>query len=307
MNKLLILAFSIMLISCNSDNITPSGIGDFQLSNDDKFVYFSFYDGINSSIFRFNSNGSNLKYIVPAKKDTSFYNPSLSMDNEKILFIGWANQSNNSSIYLANLDGSSVKRMTEGNEIIWDAFISDYNNEIIYSKADAVTKYSPIATSGPHGFDLFTLNTINKKTKKISSLNAYQLGCLSEFNKDSLLVYSYTDKSGMFFFSKKKQQTLTRIEAKNESIELPNFYYQPLYSKKYDCFVFSNGYGLKIMDKHRIVKKIYDVTESKIHCFCLYNLVSRVLFTIEGDKDFYSINFDGTDLKRFKVNLPKRL
>jgi hypothetical protein len=273
---------------------------------DDKYIYFSYYDGRNASIFRVDSSGLNLNCIVSAKNDTSFYNPYLSNDNKKIVFIGYANRSNKSSIYVANIDGSSVQRLTDGNEMIREAFHSEYNNEIIYCKATEEKKYSPVGSSGAHGFDIFSLNLESMKTKKMSTLNAYQLGYITEFNKDSLLVYSYTNESGMFLFAKNNPDSLQRIEAKSESNELPNFYYQPLYSKTYQSYVFSNGYGLRVMDKSKTVRKTYDVPSPFIDCFCLYNTKARIFFTIEGDRCFYSINFDGTNLKKIEVQLPER-
>jgi len=305
MKKLLYLIFYLGLFGCNSDKV-PSGIGDMQLSNDDKYIYFSYYDGRNASIFRVDSSGLNLNCIVSSKNDTSFYNPCLSKDNKKILFIGYANHSNNSSIYIANIDGSSIQRLTNGNEMIWDAFISEYNNEIIYCKATEETKRSPVGSSGAHGFDIFSLNLDNMRIKKISNLNAYQLGNMTELSKDSLLVYSYTNESGMFLFAKNNPGSLQRIETKSKSTELPNFYYQPLYSKTYQSYVFSNGYGLRVMDKSKTVRKTYDVPSPFIDCFCLYNAKARIFFTIEGDRCFYSINFDGTNLKKIEVKLPKR-
>ena len=133
------------------------------------------------------------------------------------------------------------------------------------------------------------------------------MGYITEFNRDSLLVYSYTNETGMFLFAKNNPDSLQRIEAKSKSTESANFYYQPLYTKIYQSYVFSNGYGLRVMDKNKTVKKVYDVPSPFIDCFCLFNTKSRILFTIEGDRCFYSINFEGTDLNKIEVKLPERI
>jgi len=40
-----------------------------------------------------------------------------------------------------------------------------------------------------------------------------------------------------------------------------------------------------------------------------FNLLqnTHILFTVERESCFYSINFDGTDLRKIKVNLPASL
>ena len=293
-----------LLMSCNLNN-SSSGIGGFQLSKNDKFIYLNYFDGESSSIYRVDSSGLNLKLIVPSINNISFYDPEISKDGSKMVLLGGRAYSNKRAIYIANINGTLLHSLTDSEWIITDAFLSEYNNAIIYCKADTDAKFSPIVHSQPHGFDLFSYDLDDLKTTKLTNLNAYILSDVSEYNEDSLLVYLYLHEKGMFFLSK-SNKSLNRIIAKNESKEIPNLYYQPIYSKKYNCIVFSNGYGLYIMYKN-IVIKIYDIPGTNfINSFCLYNTKSNVLFTIEGDKNFYSINFDGSNLKKINIQFRKK-
>jgi len=303
-----IVLISFLFTSCNLNDSNKRMIGAFQLSKEDKFIYFNYFDGVSSSIYRVDTGWTNLKLLVPSMNGISFYNPRLSNDEKEMVLLGGQPYSNISAIFMADIDGSSLNRLTNGGEIITDAFFSGYNNEIIFCKADTVARYSPVGHSEPHGDDLYSLSLGNYKIKKLSNLNAYVLADVSELNRDGFLVYSYTGEGRMYYLSKSKPESLDKIYVKNDTKESPDFlYYHPLYSKKYNTFVFSGTFDLCTMDESCNAKSIFmDKDKKELNSYCLYNTQHRILFSLKGDNCLYSINFDGTDLKKTEMKLPKR-
>ncbi len=305
MKKIIIALICLIIFSCTNEKIS-TGVGDFVFSADDKYIYFNFFNGISSSIYRVDSSGNNVKILIPAINDISFYRLRFFNDNQNFVLIGGEPYSNKAGIFKSDLKTLSVKRLTGSESIITEAFPSRYSNSIIFCKSDTLAQNSPIAKASNRGSDIYSLNLDNNQIIRISKLDAYLLANVSELNKDLFVVHYFDKDHGMYIFTRNEPSKLLKICAKNESDETRNHYYDILFSEKYNCFVFSNGYGLSLMDGKRYVKTIYNLPDGKISSFCLFNTCPRVLFTVDGDKNFYSINFDGTDIKTIKINLPNR-
>lgn len=85
-----IFIINILLIGCGRSNrISESNkIGLFDISQDDRYLIFSYSKDNESSIYQIDTNGQNLKKIVSSTDKMLFYNPKYSKRDNKILFLG---------------------------------------------------------------------------------------------------------------------------------------------------------------------------------------------------------------------------
>lgn len=75
--KTLIL-LGIFSVGCGSGK--SERIGFFDVSKDDKLIVFSIYANNEISIYQVDTNGNNLKKIVPASVDSNYFNPKFNKD-----------------------------------------------------------------------------------------------------------------------------------------------------------------------------------------------------------------------------------
>lgn len=301
MNRLavVILCSILCIISCTSTDENKPGIGTPQLSKDDKMIYFQYHEGWNSSICRMGIKDSLFEKIVPCTNDFSFYKPRLSDDGEKIVFIGKNFETNTDKVFIANTNGSSIQDLFTSRDI-YEAFLSKNSNEIIYNMADTVANYSPIAHKSAHGYDIFSYDLENKMTNKLTNFNSYEINGVSDYKTDSLL-YNDKDIDGICAIAR-NNPSKPRVIIKNDDPDDMNYmYYFPEFVEKYNVIVFQNSYQLYQIKGNNQIKLIYQ-SDKMISSFCAFHTLPRILFTLDDEFCFYSINFDGTDLKRIEVN-----
>jgi WD40 repeat protein len=255
------------------------------------------------------TNGNNLKTLISATKEKSFFNPQYSPDGKQFLFIGYKKgSSTNGAIYIANSDGTGIKQLTAGNEIITTATFSKCGNTIIYIKANEYKKYSSLSQEQAHDMDIYTIRISDRKIKKITDLKAYGLYQVSEFDCENLLVYIAGGKeAGIFMLRNDSSKTVEQIIPRNDPREDPSLYSYPIYSPKFSILAFLAPYEIYTMNMQSLkAELLYDNKgHSNIGGLSFFNTRKRVLFTKEdGTLSFYCINLDGSGYT--EIPLPSR-
>jgi hypothetical protein len=281
-------------------------IGNFDISKNDSQIIFSFYKAnIGSSIYISNIDGSDIKLLISSNKSKSYYNPRYSIDGEKIVFLECdIDNINYTTICTSNVDGSNIERLTKGGEIITEANFSSYSNNIYFSKANEVNNYSPLARKQPHGFDIYSINIINKEITKLTDLESYGIYQISEVDSNIYLMQIFNGSDGgMFLFTRGIQDEFKRIVPINNPRGDASLYYTPRYSEQFNIMAFIAPYELYIMDlESKKAKLLFDNKgHSHIEYFCFYHTQRKILFLKKGETSLWSINFDGTDLKKIPI------
>ncbi|HEY4323583.1 MAG TPA: hypothetical protein VGN20_06340 [Mucilaginibacter sp.] len=315
--KYILSVISILLInySCNScnrlnnENKTDQ-IGLFDISKDDRSILFSYIIGNKSSIYQIDTNGKGLKVIVPSTKVINYFNPKYSKKSQKILFLGKRNDLNtyNSSIYIANSDGTGIERITDGNEIISEAIFSDCEDKIYYCKAGEYGHSSPLGTDQAHGIDVYSIDLNNRKVERVTNLNAYGIFHISEYDCQNILMFiPVPDKEGMAVVPKIKTDKIQFIDPTNHLRENPSMYYAPVYSKKYNTLAFIATYELMQMsmdDKNaKVVVNQNNEGHSQIDNVVLFNNERKMAYTTDFGTEFILVCYDGSNLKHIKIPL----
>ncbi len=179
------------LYSISCQNIKRNGLAnDFSISPDDKKIIFSFYKKGKASIYTANIDGSNVKRLTFARKESHLC-PRYSSDGSKILFLSsWFESNPQSRINIMNSDGTQLKQVTSKQENITEAIFSSDDKTIFYLKSEYYGHYSPIANNNPHDFDIYSILPDGSCEKKITDLNAYSMSCLSLIDKGERLLFS---------------------------------------------------------------------------------------------------------------------
>ncbi len=300
---LLTIFCTLFIISCSTKREPEQGVGTPQLSQDDKTIYFIYFDGTNGSICKMSIADSEFEQISPITNKFTFYNPRLTKNEKKIVFVGRENGTNLGQVFISNIDGSSIQSLFTS-EYVYKAFLSKNKNEIIYSKPDTIANYSPIARKSAHGYDIFSFDLESKKTNKLTNFHSYSIDGISDYKKDSLL-YTDEDVEGICAIAR-NNTSKPRIIIKNNSTDnIQHQFNYPIFIERYNVIVFQDSYQLYQIKGNNQIKLIYQ-SDKMISSFCTFNTLPRLLFTLEGECCFYSINLDGTDLKKKEIQLSSK-
>lgn len=296
---------TVFFLSCgNKIKENTLFIGDFDLSSNDSLIIFSLNRNGVSSIYEGNFITGDYKVIVAGDETTSYFNPKYSKDDSKIVFIEWYNvNSINRTIYMSDKDGFDLKQISTGNEIIIDAFFSDFSDRIYYTKASYFGNYSPMAKEQPHDIDIYSIDINVDVEEKVSNLNAYNISGISEKDSISLFIgIDDADNTGVFELKKNIKTKVTPI---NNSIISSKVHYEPLYSKHFNYLAFTSIRDLYVMNlndnKANLVIK--PSPNQSILYYQFYNTQKKILFTYEGDLNFYSVNIDGSGLEKIEFKI----
>jgi len=236
----------------------------------------------------------------------SYFNPKYSQDDRQIVFIEYVKRNaTNCRLCIANYDGTEMKYLTKGDEIITEAIFSSNDSLIIFCKANEFDKYSPIGQKQAHNFDIYSVNVFNNEIKKISNLNSYGMYHISEVDSSRYLMHVYAGPDGgMFLFSSSEPNKLRRIVPSNNPRGDASMYYMPSYSKAFNLLAFVAPYEIYIMDlKNQKAKLLFDNKgHSHIEYICYYNKEDRILFLKKGDERLNSIKADGSGFQVIDVS-----
>lgn len=306
---ILFLAFSV--VSCNSQEVDDASIGNFDISNNDKHIVFSYTERGISSIYKANIDGSEISLLLGSKKGISYVNPKFSRDGRKMIFISHPSEETNSKICVANQDGSDLVYFPFDNLIVTEAIFSTNQNLVYFCGARSFNKSSPIGIRAVHDFDIYSLNTENKKINKLTGLNYYNINNISEIDSSYILMRMEKGPTGgMYAMSIDNPEIVKAIIPANNPRNSTSLYYHPIFSDKFGIIAFIAPYELYLMDgKSKNARLVYGPKDGSGHfkSICIYNNNERLLFTKEsrsGKLELMSISFNGSDLRKIPISIP---
>ena len=302
-NSLFVFLF-LLNFSCSVQDIHEE-IGSFDISPNDDRILFSLKKGKDASIFSMDIEDGNKKIIIQSDDIFSYVRPSYSSNGSQILFVKYEKKNITRCVLcVSNADGTNIETIIEGDEIITEAFFSKNGRDIIFCRAKAFNKNSPIGIRNAHDLDIFSINIKSKTIQQISHFDAYRISDISEIDSAALLFYlSASDKKGIFSIDKKAPSVLKKITTENKVRE-SDMYSSPDYSAKYNNLVFITPYELYLMDlKSGIAELIYDGKgETLIDAAKPLKNKRQLLFIKNIKKDiFFSLDLNNNNVKPINI------
>jgi Tol biopolymer transport system component len=178
--------------------------------NEDK-VAFSYFKNREGAIYLVDSKGD-IKRLTKPKKNYHFINPIFFDDGKQIMYLSSSYQKElKQAIYIMNVDGTSIKRLTPEEEIVTEAVVSQKDNKIYYIKAEEFyAKHSGEATI-PRDYDLYTIEMDGSNKQKLTNFSSQHISDLS--------ISSDGKKLGMVLSPNDKNENPINANIKNSSKE----------------------------------------------------------------------------------------
>ncbi|PKG24614.1 TolB family protein [Niallia nealsonii] len=150
-----------------------TGLGDnFDLSSDDQKIVFSYYKDGKEAIFSADRNGKNVKQLT-GFGSLKHHQPQLSSDGKHLLYLA-ENKDGNSSLYLANSDGSESKKLTSSKIHVFKALFST-ENETIYYVGMGASDFQKAEGETKEGQDIYSINLSGKKEKQWTDADYFSI------------------------------------------------------------------------------------------------------------------------------------
>jgi Tol biopolymer transport system component len=281
-------------------------IESIDISSDDKKVLLLSTREGGTTVFEVNTDGQSPRQILKPSSDAIFSNPRYSPDGKKIVFIKHLKKVfGESTVCVSNSDGTNVKELTPGGELVTEAVFSAQGNDILYCTSKQYNTSKKKRTTDVRRFDIYAVNINDKQTRQLSKLNAVGIDNLSEINEKYLLFHLTSGKkSGIYSLEKDNPSHAQKIFPDNgtqESNELDKPGYVP------DRFVvFTARAELYAMDMtSRKAALVYDAKGGHfIQMLAGFHTQSRVLFKKFDEPGLTSVNTDGSDVKSIDIEFP---
>ncbi|GKU82166.1 hypothetical protein [Niallia sp. NCCP-28] len=150
-----------------------TGLGDnFDLSSDDQKVVFSYYKDGKEAIFAADREGENVEQLT-SFDSLRHHQPQLSSDGKHLLYLAKDEEGNN-SLYVANSDGSSGKKLTSSNLHIFKALFSA-SNDIIYFTAMPAEAFHKAEGETKEGQDIYSISISGKEIKQWTNQDYFNI------------------------------------------------------------------------------------------------------------------------------------
>lgn len=299
MKKLLYYALlPILFYSCNQSR-KESHLNGFDISHDIKSVIFSYKTDSLYKIYiqPINSN-ENPKIIF--KGSGNYVNPKYTNDGKIIVSLYYPSKELNPEFHFYDLTSNKIIKKIK----IDFGFVSDYtfssDNKIFYLQAKTFKSYSPIVPKSYHNYDIYELDLITLKSRKISNLNSYYIGEILNWKKDILVsIQGQSNESGLFLFNAsnlQKKTSLERIIIENDTLRNSTMYANPVLLSD-NTVLCSSSYQMVKLDLKS--KKEYPVLPSNGYHYSLIRNVNNLIFYKQNDD---TDNIYYFDLKDRKIN-----
>jgi Tol biopolymer transport system component len=144
----------------------------------------------------------------------SLYRSSFFQNGQKLLFLSSSYKDElKQAIYIMNVDGTGIKRLTPENELVTEAVISPNGKRIYYIKAAEFYGEHPGVAEVPHGYDLFSIEIDGSNNRRITNFS-------TEFMLD-LSISHDGDKIGMILdpFDENKNRINVNIKHSTDEVE----------------------------------------------------------------------------------------
>lgn len=307
MSKLIYIFLLIFLYSCNQDK-KESYLNGFDISPDIRNIVFSYKEdslyyiytkpinhGKSSVIFKGSGNYVNPKYINNGKTIVALYYPR----NELV-----------PEFHFYDIVSHKITDKIK----VDDGFISDYtfslSNKIFYLQARTFQSYSPIAPKAYHDFDIYELDLVTLKSKRISNLNSYSMQEILNLGQDSLLIsrQGEPNESGLFLFNTesitKSSNPFNKIIIGNDTLRNSTMYSNPVMLPNNNILC-ASSYQMVMLDLK--AKKEYPVFPSTGYHYNIIRNVQDVIFYQQNDDTNNIYYFNLKDKKINSLNiLPDR-
>jgi Tol biopolymer transport system component len=292
------------MFSCIGQNTTYKFIvSGFDISKNDSLIVLTGRDTSNySSVYLLRADSFKPKLIISGKHAISFFKPCFTSDSKKIVCVGAINNDiRNCALFIMNIDGSDLRQLTPGKEIINHVYPSEYKKGLLYIKAGNFEHYSPIGVNQPHNTDVFFADTVNKTSIKLTNLNSYGAYDVAELDSVFLIIDDAAPDDGGTFIYNVSTNSKFRVEPK-KSKRPYSFYLTPKYSKEFNVIGCISPYELHIIDvKSNEMKDLHKQEGHHINSLSFFHKKKTILFTVDSTDGFFMIDFDGKNLK--KINL----
>jgi len=302
---MLILFLTMLTSNCNSQPKQNNSVRGFDISKDDSHILFSLVQEGNTTIHEMSIDGSEDKILVEANNDKFYVNPKYSPDGKHIVFIEYDKKDLQSSkICIISINGKSTRYLLQDEGIVTEAIFSKYRNETIFLKAKEYDSYSPIGVKSTHDYDIYSINLSDGNTKQLSNLNAYSINHIFEVDSSYLLIFKYSGPDGgMFLFNKNTPEEDRRIVPENDPRGDASMYKFPIYNINTNTLAFIAPYQLYLMNmESKTATLLYDNKgHSHIDYITFFNKKEKIMFVKKGELSFYTINLDGSGLKRIPI------
>jgi len=193
-----------------------SQIESFDISPDDRNVLLLTNSNGATGVLEINIDGQAPKWILKPPANEILSSPRYSPDGKKILFIKHKRTSiSESTVCIANRDGTNVQELTGGDELVTEAVFSAKGSNVLFCSSKKYKKYNKSktkVTTETRGFDTYEINVSDKKETQFTNLNAVGIDNLTEINERYILFHvTAGNKSGIFSFEKDKPERVLRI------------------------------------------------------------------------------------------------
>ena len=305
-----LLIFSILLLR---RDLPPFGqragdqIESLDISPDDrKILLLSNHDGTATSVFEVNIDGRSPRLILRPPNDGTFSRPRYSPDGKKIVFIKHFTKSFwESTVFICNSDGTDVQELTHGGELVTEAIFSG-NDNVLYCSSKQYNSLKKKGTTDSRGFDIYSINVIDRQASKLSKLDAVGIDNLSEINEKYILFHSNDGKkSGIYSFEKDNPTRVLRmfpVNGTHDSSLLDKPGYAP---DKFLLFTaLSELYAMNLITHE--ANLIYDAKGGHlIQMLRGFHSKSAALFKKFDEPKLVFLNTDGTEVRSIDVEFPK--
>ena len=327
----LILAMCCLPRGCWKYNLQREGLAPYiAISPDDREILFSWYKKGRASLYAADVNGENVRQLSTAKKE-SHIKAVYSHDGSKIIFLAYREKRGRlfSDICVMDADGSNVRKLSSGKQHITEAIFSPDGNAIYYLQSNFFGHYSPIAGSGPHDFDIYSMNIDGTGIRQITNLKRYRMYGLAVTSDGRWLAFAdekYKEINPFHFLDLKNPDNLTSFRPSGRFYsEVPLIsYFQLSPNDKFAAFVTKvlkpvrlepnevGGfkYELYLMDlKSKFSMQITNMWRN-VKSPCFMRNKPRLIFIVDimwsiglPKYEIWAVNMDGTDLTKIDLSI----
>lgn len=303
-----LIAFLFLFVNCTNSqkNRKIQSLGNFDIASDDSQIIFSYIKDNLSYVYKIDADGKNLVKVLSPEGDKLYISPKFSNDRLKILYIQRDRVTKKGAIFMCDISGKNKQQLSAGMNIITEAVFSRDGNSIFFCMANEYAAYSPIGVKAPHGTDIYNLRLIDNEISKISNLNAYDINSISELNDKSIMMrFEASKNAGIVLLSKDSGNIVNRIVPVNNPRKLPDIYYMPTFSEKFQTLVFTAPYEIFIMDiNDKIAKTVFfNKGGHDINNLGIFKYERKILYTSNDDLNLHVVNYDGTGRRAIPINL----
>ncbi len=111
--------------------------GGFDLSPDDQWIVFDHQHLGAHSLYIARTDGSGAR-ALPTPQDELLFNPAFSPDGSRISFVSGSNTAEHTQLCTMNLDGSDLRRLTDGNATVTEAAYAPHGKKLYFVRCDRV-------------------------------------------------------------------------------------------------------------------------------------------------------------------------